>query len=55
MINNSNDLRAAVTYLTANVNAMCNASDINVIIQNFTQAKDKLIEIYKYNVEKLQK
>lgn len=52
---NSNDVRTAVTYLTASVNEMCNTRDMETVIKCFCEAKDKLIEIYKHNVERLQK
>lgn len=55
MIENNNDMRTAVTYLTANVNEMCNTNDVDNVMKCFCEAKDRLIEIYKYNVERLQK
>ena len=49
------ELRTAVTLLTANVNNMCNTTDINDVIDAFCESKDLLIDIYKYNVTRLQK
>ena len=54
-IQNVNELRTAVTLLTANVNNMCNTNDLDEVIKAFCEAKDLLINIYKYNVEKLKK
>ena len=55
MINNNDELRTAVTLLTANVNNMCNTTDIEEVIKTFCESKDLLIDIYKYNVVRLQK
>lgn len=55
MINDMNELRTAVTMLTANVNNMCNTTDIEQIIKAFCESKDLLIDIYKYNVVRVQK
>lgn len=55
MINNKTELLAATTYLTAAINEMCNTSDIEVVSSKFCEAKDNLIEIFKYNVTRLQK
>ncbi len=49
------ELRTAVTLLTANVNNMCNTTDINEVIKAFCESKDLIIDIYKYNVVRLQK
>lgn len=49
-INNQEQLRAAVTTLNASVIGMCNNNSIEDIVQKFTDAKDLLIAIYKYNV-----
>ena len=54
-IQNANELRAAVTLLTANVNNMCNTDDLDEVIKAFCESKDLLINIYKYNVVRLQK
>lgn len=50
-IENADELRAAVVLLTANANAMCNAKDTEEIVKYFIEAKDLLVNIYKYNVE----
>ena len=54
-IQNANELRTAVTLLTANVNNMCNTNDIDEVIKTFCESKDLRINIYKYNVVRLQK
>ena len=54
-IQNANELRAAVTMLTANVTTMCNTNDVEEVIKTFCKAKDLLINIYKHNVVRLQK
>lgn len=54
-IQNANELRTAVTLLTANVNNMCNTNNIDDVIAAFCESKDLLINIYKYNVIRLQK
>ena len=50
-IENLNDLRTAATLVTANVNKMCNSTDIDTIVNAFIEAKDQLIAVYKYQVE----
>lgn len=52
-IENVNELREAVVLLNANANAMCNAKDTEEIIKYFIESKDLLVNIYKYNVEKI--
>lgn len=47
------DLRQAVALLTSNVNALCNANTSDEIVKHFISAKDLLVEIYKFNVERL--
>lgn len=54
-IQNTNELRTAVTLLTANVNEMCNTNEIEKVIDTFCESKDLIINIYKYNVARLQK
>lgn len=51
-IENTNELREAVVLLTASANAMCNAKDTEEIVKHFIEAKDTLVNIYKYNVER---
>ena len=55
MINNNTELRRDVTLLTASINKMCNTTDIDEVTKEFCEAKDLLINIYKYNVARLQK
>lgn len=52
-INNATELNSAVALTTNHLYNMCNSKDIGDIIKSFTEAKDYLIAIYKYNVEKL--
>ena len=52
-IKNLNDVRSAVSILTASCNAMCNAKTTDEIVTNFMAAKDNLIALYKYNVERV--
>ena len=54
-IQNANELRTAVTLLTANVNNMCNTKDIDDVVKTLCESMELLINIYKYNVERLQK
>lgn len=52
MIEEYKDLHAAVKTLDAHVIQMCNDTNIEDIAKNFVAAKDLLIAIYKYNVDK---
>ena len=52
-INDSKELNGAVAFTTNHIYNMCNAKDLDDIINSFTEAKDYLIAIYKYNVEKI--
>ena len=52
-IKNLNDIRSAVSLTTAACNAMCNAKTTEEIVTNFMAAKDNLIALYKYNVERV--
>lgn len=52
-ITNSTELNSAVALTTNHLYNICNSKDINDIIVSFSEAKDYLIAIYKYNVEKL--
>lgn len=52
-ITNSTELNSAVALTTNHLYNICNSKDINDIITSFSEAKDYLIAIYKYNVEKL--
>jgi hypothetical protein len=51
-IESEKELREAVVLLTASANAMCNAKDTEEIVKHFIEAKDTLVNIYKYNVER---
>ena len=52
---NLEEARSAVTKLNAFTVAMCNAKTIEEITHLFVESKDLLIDVYKYNVERLQK
>ena len=47
-ITNSTELRSAVILLNAHALKMCNDTSSESLVENFTVAKDLLIEIYKY-------
>ena len=49
---NSVELNSAVSLLQAHSIQMCNDTNIEDVRKNFVAAKDILIAIYKYNVEK---
>ena len=51
-IESEKELREAVVLLTASANAMCNSKDTEEIVKHFIEAKDTLVNIYKYNVER---
>ena len=51
-ITNSVELNSAVSLLQAHSIQMCNDTSIEDVSKNFVIAKDLLIAIYKYNVEK---
>ena len=52
-INNLNDVRSATALLTAHVNKMCNADNTEAVAEQFSEAKDLLIALFKYNVERV--
>lgn len=52
---NLEEARSAVTKLNAFTIGMCNAKTIEEVSKLFVDSKDLLIELYKYNVERLQK
>lgn len=52
-IQNTEQLRTAVTLLTANVNNMCNTKSGDDVVKCMAEAKDLLISIYKYNAERV--
>lgn len=54
-ITTNEELRAAVTLLTAHVNNMCNTKDGNDVVKSMSEAKDLLINIYKYNAGRVAK
>lgn len=50
--NNLNNIRTIAVMLNANINNMCNASTTEDVTQEFIQAKDRLVELFKINVER---
>lgn len=48
----NNDLRSNVALITASINNMCNANNVDDVVSEFVKVKDLLIELYKQNVEK---
>lgn len=54
-ITNRDELNAAATRLRAHSVQMCNDTTLEDMNNNFIIAKDLLIAIYKYNVERLNK
>ena len=53
-VNNPVEMRAEVVQLTANINNMCNAKDIDTVSKEFIEAKDRLVALFKFNVERTQ-
>lgn len=54
-IKNIEDVRAAVVTLTSNLNNMCNATTTEAVSNEFISAKDLLVALFKYNVERTSK
>lgn len=54
-INNVNDVRSAVALLSARVNNMCNAATTEEVAIEFSEAKDLLVAIFKFNVLRVSK
>lgn len=52
VINNLNEMRTEVVLLNANINNMCNATNIEDISKQFVEAKDRLVALFKFNVER---
>lgn len=53
-IKNRKELEEANVLVKVNCLNMCNAKSIEEVAKAFTEAKDNLIAIYKYNVTRLQ-
>jgi hypothetical protein len=49
------DLRSCVSLLTNYVSAMCRDTTKDGVIENFTLSKDILLEIFKYNANRVDK
>lgn len=52
-VTNDTELRSATILLNANGLAMCNDKTVDEVVQHFCEAKDLLIEIYKYNTKRI--
>lgn len=51
IIEDKNQLRAAVVQLTAAVQEMCNSSETEAVVKNMVTAKEHLVAIYRYMIE----
>jgi hypothetical protein len=47
------DLRSCVSMLMNSVTAMCNEKDTDGVMRDFSVSKDLLIEIFKYNANRV--
>ena len=54
-MNNQNDMRSMVVLLNANINNMCNATNTEDVSKEFIEAKDRLVALFKFNVERTQR
>lgn len=52
-ITNDSEQRSATILLNHHSLAMCNAKTMENLVENFAEAKDLLIEIYKYNATRI--
>lgn len=52
-VTNATELRSATILLNSNSLSMCNAKTMEELVQHFGDAKDLLIEIYKYNATRI--
>lgn len=52
-ITNDTEQRSATILLNANGLSMCNAKTSEELVEHFSQAKDLLIELYKYNAKRI--
>lgn len=51
IIEDKNQLRAAVVQLTAAVQEMCNSSETEAVVKSMVTAKEHLVAIYRYMIE----
>lgn len=51
-IEDMNDVRAAVAMLTSKVNEMCNSKTTEEVSEACVEAKNLLIELFKFNVNR---
>ncbi len=52
-IKNHEDLRIEATKLNANIIGICNATNVDDVINLFLAAKDSLTSIFRYKTESL--
>ena len=52
-ITNDTEQRSATILLNHHCLTMCNDKTMDKLVEDFTQAKDLLIEIYKYNAKRI--
>lgn len=55
MNNEKIDIRSMVAVLTNSVNNMCNTKSIEDVNNEFLKIKDMIINIYKYNIDRVNK
>lgn len=53
LITNETELRSATILLNAHSLAMCNETTQEKIVERFCEAKDLLIAIYQYNIQRI--
>ena len=53
VITSNNEARSAAAILSAKINCMCNTNKLEEILDAFCKSKDLLINIYKYNVDRV--
>jgi hypothetical protein len=51
-IKNNNDMRAAATLINDNMLKMCNSNNIDDIVKYFSDTKDMLVELFRYNASR---
>ena len=54
-INTPEEMRIVAVVLNSNINQMCNATNIEEVSKAFVEAKDNLVALFKFNVERVQK
>ena len=51
-INNMSEVRGTIARITHHLNNMCNTNETEDVSANFIEAKDLLIALFKFNVER---